>query len=119
MRYPSIKKLKEVFGEHAKEAREILECKRSTKSYADVKKWMDQCFNIPPWPERAMCALNQIAEAHGVEALWCEKDYYFPSYEYLNTGDAYTPTVIRNTGTHTFRVMCVADLIERNPGRFR
>lgn len=118
MRLPSIKTLTEVFGDRAKEARLLLECKLSTRDYKSVQEWEAQCHNIPPYSARLMCALNEIAETYGVEPLWEIDDVFWPSYEYLNAGDTYATTLIRNNKTGTITVGCWGDIVEKHPNRF-
>lgn len=62
-----------------------------------------------------MEALNEVAETHGVEALWAPSDTHWPSYEYLNTGDTYAPTLIYNRENTTVRVGSWGDLVEKHP----
>ena len=114
MRLPSVKPLSAVFGDRAKEARELLEGVRNTRQYESVKTWEAQCLNPPSYHERLMCALDEIAETHGVEALWGAGQYW-PEYEYLNAGDTYAPTLIYKLESGRFFVGCWGDLVEKHP----
>ena len=116
-RFPSIKTLTPVFGDRASEARELLIGTRKTWDYASVNAWADQCYTVPNRHDRLMCALNEIAETHGVEVLM-GRDEQWPDYEYLNSGDTYTATLIYSNKTGTFRVGCWGDIVERTGNRY-
>ena len=116
-RLPSVKTLSIVFGDRAKEARELLEKKRKTTEYDSVKKWIDACYNKPSYTERLLCALNEIAGTHGVECIFGNGQYW-PDFEYLNMGDAYVATLIYSRKTGSFSVGCWGDIVERANGRY-
>ncbi len=106
-RLPSIKTLTPVFGDRAKEARELLEGKRKTRGYESVRDWECQCCNRPSYQERLMCALAEIGEFCGVEYLSNNRT----DIAYLNAGDTYAPTLLIVNGV--VRVGCLADVLER------
>ena len=113
-RLPSVKKLTLVFGDRAKEARELLEKKRKTTDYKSVQSWESQCYNRPRYIDRLLCALNEIAGTHGVEPIYTSdmSKPYWPEYQYLNTGDPYATTLIY-CDTGRFYVGCWGDIVER------
>ena len=114
MNTPSIHTLSEVFGDRAQEARALLKGDTDPHTYSSVSTWVSRCYNPPTHHECMMRALNEIADAYGVEAVFLE-GRMTPAFEYLNVGDSYTPTIIYNSKTRRFRVSCLADVIERNP----
>ncbi|MFA5375936.1 MAG: hypothetical protein WC455_09355 [Dehalococcoidia bacterium] len=114
-RVPSVKTLEPVFKERSQEAREILQGSRDPMNYESVRKWVESCYHKPRRREIIMEALNVVAETCGVEALWGPNDTVWPSYEYLNAGDSYAPTVIHDLKNKTVRVCSWGDLVERNP----
>lgn len=114
MRLPTIQTLAAVFGDRAHEARELLEKKRKTTDYESVRVWEAQSFNRPRYTERLMCALNEIAGALGVDALFKATDANQPVYEYLNMGDSYAATLVFNREAHTIRVASIGDILERS-----
>ena len=112
MPLPSVKTLSAVFGDRAKEARELLEMKRKTRDYASVRDWEAQCCNPPSYTERLFCALNEIGDFYGVEAVFSSNDACRPVFEYLNTGGSYEPTLIYNTPSGTWQVGTWGDKVE-------
>lgn len=112
MRLPSVKTLRGVAGERARELRALLERKRDTRSYASVQQWEAQCFHPPKYSERLMCAINEITGGHGVEAI-TRSGAIYPSHEYINMGDCYTATVIRDCNTGRIFVGDIGTIIER------
>lgn len=51
--------------------------------------------------------INKLGEFMGVESLYPEKPHRY----YLNAGDTYSPTLLYNAQTDSFRIGCLADLI--------
>lgn len=120
-RFPSIKTLKPVFGDRAKEARELLTgegaTKRKTRDYASVTQWEREAHGQISYHERLMVALDEIAGTYGVEALMA-RDARWPDYEYLNSGDTYNTTLLFNHRTKSFSVGCWGDIVERAGNRY-
>lgn len=110
-RTPSIKTLREVFGDRAAEAKKILRMTRAelleTPAGAARER---ECFHPPATSDLRMTVLDALAGTYGVEAFrttrrggyWCE---------YLNAGDTYAATLIRFRGH--YRVACWGDIAER------
>lgn len=107
---PSVKTLRPIFKDRAKEARELLEKKRKTRDYASVQMWEKQCYHRPHYTERLLCALNEIGEFYGVEFFTTHKGN---EYSYLNSGDTYTLTLLYCHTTGRFRVGTWGDIVER------
>lgn len=66
-------------------------------NYKSVQDWSRQCYNEPSRHEKVFCALNELAEGFGVEAIWSEDELH-PVAEYINMGDTYTPTICHRDG---------------------
>lgn len=109
MNLPSIKTLRVVFGDNAKEARRILEMTRAQlEALPACAARIAECYHKPATSDLRLTALDALAGTHGVEAFetragWCE---------YLNAGDTYTPTLLRFRGR--YRVACWGDIAERH-----
>lgn len=109
MNLPSIKTLRAVFGDRAKEARAILEMTRAElETLPAGAKRVAECYHPPKtWDVRMEC-LNAICDgAFGVESVQVRDEWL----TYLNTGDPYTPTLIYWRGR--YRVACWGDIVER------
>lgn len=109
MRTPSIKALREIFGDNAKQAKalltmtrlELLETPRGAARAAE-------CYFPPLTYDIRLECLNELGGFHGVEAFKTRKDYC----HYLNAGDTYTPTLIYFNGH--YRVACWGDIAEKH-----
>lgn len=107
---PSIKTLREVFGDNAKQARAILEMTRAQlEQRPECAARVAECYHPPETADLRMTALNKLAGTYGVEAFqvrngdWCE---------YLNAGCTYATTLLRFRGR--YRVGCWGDIAERH-----
>ena len=109
---PSVKSLSAVFGERAKEARELLEGKRKTTDYESVRAWERSCYHRPGYTDRVLCALNEIADTYGVERIEAGINARSPAVEYLNAGDTYTTTLCLIDG-RGMRVTDWGSIVER------
>lgn len=107
---PSVKTLRAVFGDNAKQARAILEMNRSQlEALPACATIIAECYHPPKTYDLRLAALDAIAGTYGVEAFqtrdgdWCE---------YLNAGDTYATTLLRFRGR--YRVGCWGDIAERH-----
>lgn len=89
----------------------------SPRDYSNVRDWMKQCHDEPSADSLKMCAINQVLEGYGIEAVrtskwkngfWCDI-----ICTYVNMGDSYIPTVIHHR-KHGFMVAGIGDIIEKN-----
>ncbi|AAQ63380.1 hypothetical protein Nazgul04 [Burkholderia phage BcepNazgul] len=67
----------------------------------------------------SMATLNRLIEGHGVEYLRHERNDE-PAAAYVNTGDVYNATLLRDYRTGNIRLTTVGDYVEsheRNYGR--
>jgi hypothetical protein len=111
-RLPSVRTLRAVFGEQARQARAILEMTRNQLAALPAgQSRVQECYHPPATSDLRMTCLNALGETSGVEAFqvrggdWCE---------YLNVGDSYRSTLIRLRGR--YRVACWGDIVEREGG---
>ena len=110
-RLPSVRTLRAVFGEHAKQARAILEMTRGELDNLPTPQALVMTYHPPHTSQLRLCLLDELATTHGVEAFqvrggdWCE---------YLNAGDTYAATLILFRGR--YRVACWGDIVEREGG---
>ncbi len=108
-RLPSVRTLRAVFGDNAKQARAILEMSR-TQLEALPEGWsrVQECYNPPETYDIRLHCLNALAGTHGVESFdtkhgWCD---------YLNAGDTYAVTLVRFRGR--YQVTTWGDIAERH-----
>ena len=109
MRLPSIKTLSAVFGDNAKNARVILEMTRSElMELPACQARLNECYYPPKTWDLRLTALDAICDGScGVESFETERGWC----EFLNTGDTYSPTLLRFNGQ--YRVACWGDIAER------
>lgn len=139
-RFMSTKRLMEVFGCDWDTATHIRHIVKNTlvltrdfsgpycDTFESVQRWVRQCYNEPSLVERQMCALNEVLDGHGVEALRVgngeemQGDPYIPNrhfwqdvrFEYVNMGDTYTPTIGYDVAKERFVVSSWGDWYEVN-----
>jgi len=105
---PSIKKLAEVFGENAKQAKAVLQMTRSELlEHPAASARTAQCYHKPDTWDLRMTVLNELAGTHGVESFETSKGWC----DFLNAGDTYVATLVRFNGK--YRVACWGDIAER------
>jgi vacuolar-type H+-ATPase subunit E/Vma4 len=116
---PSAKLIEKRLGisrEKAKELHEVLKGIRDPESYESVRKWVSQCYNRPSTGELKMEAANEILDGSGVEAIFSGDSVTQPRYAYVNMGDTYTNTVVRERGGK-YIITSWGYLIERDERR--
>lgn len=108
MRLPSIKTLTLVFGDKARQARAILEMSRAEleKLPAGAAR-VAECYHPPKTYDLRLTCLDALGESYGVESFELRNGSYC---DYLNTGDTYSPTLMRVNGV--YRVGCWGDIAE-------
>jgi len=108
MRTPSIKTLREIFGDQAAQAKEILKMSRedlleTPEGYARFQ----ECYNSPGTADLRLTCLNALGNFHGVEGFQTTRGTCL----YLNAGDTYAPTLVLLAGR--YRVTSWGDIAER------
>jgi hypothetical protein len=109
MRTPSIKTLKTIFGDNAKQAKALLNMTREQlleTAVGDAR--LAECYHAPSTADLRMECLNALGDFHGVEHFHTKKGGCL----YLNAGDTYTLTLVRFNGA--YRVSCWGDIAERH-----
>tara|TARA_R110000868_G_scaffold96010_2_gene264107 strand:+ start:1077 stop:1412 length:336 start_codon:yes stop_codon:yes gene_type:complete len=109
MRTPSIKALRALFGDNAKQAKTLLTMTRleliaTTTGAVRVS----ECYHRPQTYDIRLTCLNDLGNFYGVEGFETKLGNCF----YLNTGDTYTPTLIYFNGNYC--VACWGDIAERH-----
>lgn len=119
MRLPSVKKLREVFGDNAKKAREILECNDYTElcSMPCNFEMVRRCYHSPKRYALKMNALNSLGDNkgsfHGVEGISNIDDEWLT---YLNAGETYAITLVYWRGR--YQVTTLGDIVENPRNKF-
>lgn len=83
-------------------------------------RWVRECYHEPSKHEQQLEAVNELLGGHGVEALDIhESDYYAdngvrmcPMYSYVNMGDTYNTTILRDHKRHRWVVAAWGDVVE-------
>ena len=109
MNLPSIKTLRAVFGDKAREARRILEMNRAElEALPAGAARLRECYHPPKTYDLRLHCLDALGESFGVEGFQLRTGEFC---DYLNTGDTYAPTLLRVNGR--YRVGCWGDIAER------
>lgn len=107
---PSIKTLRAVFGENAKEAKRILQATRAElETIPAGAARVRECYHPPSTKDLRLTCLDKLAGTFGVEAFQTTAGDYC---EYLNAGDTYTTTLLWFRGA--YRVGCWGDIAEKH-----
>lgn len=118
---PSIKSLLElnITEEQAIAARALMAGETRVKDnplFPKTNDWIKRCYHNAPRIDLILSALDELLEYHGVEPIKNKGGEIIA--EYLNGGDTYTPTILFNYGTETFRVTCWGGFVEKNQRRY-
>lgn len=106
---PSIKTLREVFGDNAKRAREILEMNRAQlEELQPCQARILECYHSPDTYDLRMTALDKLANTYGLEAFETPQGVC----HYLNAGDTYAATLILYQ--KRYRVGCWGYIAEKH-----
>lgn len=90
------------------EIRGLLHGEIDTYTYESVITWVSKCYHEPELIERIMCAMNEILNTHGVEAIWHDGKLMAT---YCNTGEAYTATIVYRYDLDSFQVTSWGDSV--------
>jgi len=108
LRSPSIKALRSIFGDNAKQAKALLLMNREQLLRTAVgKARADECYHPPTTQDIRMECLNALGGFYGVECFDTRKGLCM----YLNAGDTYTPTLVRFMSS--YRIACWGDIAEK------
>lgn len=110
MRSPSVKTLREVFGDKAREAKAVFRMSRNELLETPAGAARDkECFNPPETWDLRMNVLDALAGTFGIEEFRTRKG---ENVEYLNAGDTYAATIVYFRGN--YYVGCWGDYAERH-----
>lgn len=117
MSLPSVKTIEEAFPGKGRILRKLLESSKAVKEHPAAQELERKCYNPPGLAYMRMTALNAEAETFGIEAVWEAgtgpgDGFGHPAFEYLNTGDTYSLTLVRFVGGR-YRVASWGDIVER------
>lgn len=120
-RIPSVTTLQRIVPDGDRKAalrlRKLLDGRLDPRTFDSVEKWVRQCYNEPKYHELMMCAANELLGGHGVEILRLEGQWLNMFYgdifaEYVNYGDPYVHTLIRDCEYDTYHVAAYGDYLE-------
>ena len=111
-RFPSVKAFVQAgFSvDQGEQCRAIMAGTTKTTAYETVQAWLKCSYNKPSLLERKLCALNEILDGEGVEALYKNDDLLA---EYVNLGETYATTLVYNYRTDTFLLGSYGYIAER------
>ena len=86
-------------------------------NYKSVEKWVTECYNSPNLTELRLCALNELLECYGTEAItgpeYIDNYCMYINAVYINAGDAYLMTVLFDYRTNKFVLTSFGDYVEK------
>ncbi len=80
--------------------------------------WFNDRASYGERVDLAFSIMDYALETFGAESVQGRDMHGRDSFEYLNTGDAYTATVIYDNKTGTWKITSYGDLVEAYPSRF-
>lgn len=87
-----------------------------TERFPRANAQFSRCYHQPKRLSRILECLNELLEMHGIEALGkCQT--YGPPAEYLNSGDAYTGTLLFDHIAGNFKLTTYGDWVEKNENK--
>ena len=95
---PSRNTLEAAFPGKGKELRNLIDGTVNPAEYDSVIRLCMRVYQHPTHSYMLIVAINEVLEGHGIECIY-PRDSKHPSYDYVNMGDSYTPTILlRNDG---------------------
>ena len=117
MNKPSVKTLDRAFPGKGKALRLLLDSATAVRLHPAAIARESTAYHPHTLATLRLEALNDVAETYGVE--YCTRtdnpmigNDWSPTFEYLNTGDSYTPTIIRFSDGR-YIVADVGSIVER------
>lgn len=127
MNFHSIRKVMEslhVDRETAKRIRGVVKGTISPENpdmFPKTDRWIRSCYHMPSITALKLSALNELIDGFGVEGIgqgdWREN--YTPPFEYINTGDTYSVTIIRDNRRNRYFISDWGTIVEKNPKLFQ
>ncbi len=108
-----LERLEYIDKEQAKQIRDVVKHADEDfliSTYDSCEQLDRDCHSNPGLAYLEATALNEILEGHGIECI--RPDNEEPQYEYINTGDSYCNTLIRDNSTGRWFVASWGDIVE-------
>lgn len=80
--------------------------------FPQTSAWIRQCYNMPDDTELVMSAINELTGGFGVEALRHPNDESKLIAEYVNQGDTYAATILRDMESGEYILTSYGDWLE-------
>lgn len=126
MNFHRVKKIMEALNVDRKTAFRIRGIVKGTinpdnpEMFPKTDRWIRQCYNRPDDVSLQLSALNELIGGYGVEGLGKnDRAPYTPPFEYINTGDTYNATIIRDNRKGRFFISDWGTVVETHPRLFR
>lgn len=109
--------IKRHWPEHDQAINDLMRGTADPKQYESVQDWIRQCYNEPNHDEQVMCALNELIGGYGIEAIredgaWIDNYHGDIAATYINQGDTYAMTIIRDSRTGLFHITDIGTYLE-------
>jgi hypothetical protein len=112
MNKPSIKTLERAFPGKGRALRALLDSEKAVRAHPAAIERERTAYHPHQLGTLRMEALSAVAGCYGVEHVQAGDHVNSPGFDYLNTGDPYTPTIVRFYGGR-YIVCDIGTLIER------
>ncbi len=121
MAIPSVNTLQTRLGIDRAKAltlRRLLDGRLDPETFASVQAWVRQCYHKPRRSALVMCAANELLGTFGDEPMrgsYLDGYHFDIRYSYLNTGDTYANTLVRDHARSRWLVTSYGHLAETDP----
>jgi hypothetical protein len=92
---------------------------KDTERFPASNTWFDSCLHEPKRVDRILACINETMEGFGVEAIYSSENDFWPAADYINTGDAYSTTILFSRETSAFQITSWGDFFEKNERRYK
>ena len=110
---PSAESTKKAFGISKKKAQTIRRLMKGEVNPHEIIPYPRVYYYEHPWYYHVMLAIDKVLDAYGVEAIQGEDPdgdtHYF---DYINTGDAYSTTILYRPDHNRFYITTWGDVVE-------
>ena len=111
----------DLYPEEELKLRELLNGHLDPTRFTSVQTLIARCHHEPDREDLVLEACNELLDGFGIEALrgaWLNDRHSDVQASYVNLGDSYIPTVIRDHARGCWLVDTTGDFVEAHPERF-
>lgn len=98
--------------DYASLIKQVVENRLSPDAFKAVEQAQRKAYNFLSLTEKKMIALNELIGGYGTVAVFSDRSVVRPAFEYVNTGDTYSPTIVASYADGMYRYTSWGDELE-------